>query len=236
VVFVEDGPVIGTVAENADAGHFAPRVVMNGRARAEKPLHRVRFNGRRAKPHEGAFCSVDVFGFDQAQAAQSACGLPRREVQRAMTGHLLAVHRMHRHFIRSRAPEVRHLSRSRNGDKSAMRRSQDVGSHDGIGVETHLGSTQGAKAQIEHLQRQPVSLGLIVLTDVPASFEQTKKPMNRRRRLADGPGQLGEAHPTRSATQDFADLKGFVDRRYGRASALARSWTLFHRAEYRFKD
>ena len=89
---------------------------------------------------------------------------------------------------------------------------QDVIAHDRIGVQPHLRSTERLEAQVEHLERQAIALRLVVLPDVAAPLEQRQQAMDGRRRLAQARAKLRQAHPARTAAQDFADLERLVDR------------------------
>ena len=124
-----------------------------------------------------------------SDARRGSAVLAGREIHRAVARHFLAVDRAHRDFVRSGAPDVGHFAARGNRDEAAIRRAQHVLAHDRIGVQAQLRLPQRSEAEVEHLQREPVALRLIVLAHVAALLEHREQAMHGRRGLAQAPAR-----------------------------------------------
>ena len=87
-------------------------------------------------------------------------------------------------------------------------------------VEPDLGAAQRPEAQIEHLQRQAVTLRVLFLPHVAAPFQQTEQAVNRRCRLTHRTSQLGKAQPMGTPAEHFAHLERLVDGGHGAGGQL----------------
>ena len=106
----------------------------------------------------------------QTQAAQAARRLGA-EVERAVARHGATVRRVHRDVVRTGAPHVGDLAVGRRRQERAPASPQHHFPHRGIRVEPQLGAAQEPHAQVEHLERQAVAAGVVVLLDVAAALE-----------------------------------------------------------------
>ena len=147
----------------------------------------------------------------EAQAAQAA----RRfgaEVERAVARHRPAVGRVHRDVVRSGAPHVRHFAVRGGGQERAPAGPQDHLAHRRIGVQPQLRPAEQAHAQVEHLQREPVAAGVVVLLNVAAPLEDGEQAVDGGGGLAELPPQLADRQAARRLAQRLADLERLVDR------------------------
>ena len=211
MVFLQDRTVIGAVAEDADARHFLSGVVPHRRADAKQTLQRVRLDRRRAEANDRGFGFRELGRRRETQATQAPRRLARREVDRAVARHFFSVDRAHGDFVGTGAPHVGHFATRGDGNEAAIRRAQHVLTHDRVGVQAQLRLSQRAEAEVEHLERQSVALGLIVLADVSALLQHGEQPMNGRSRLPQCPREVRQTHPARHSAQDLAHLERLVD-------------------------
>ena len=152
----------------------------------------------------------------QAQAAQ-APGRFGAEVQRAMPGHGPAVGRVHGDVVRSGAPDVGHFPVGGRRQERAPAGPQHDLAHRRIGVQPQLGPAEQAHAQVEHLERQAVAAGVVVLLHVAAALQDGEQAVDRRGGLAELTPELADRQAARGPAQRLADLEGLVDGgRHGR--------------------
>jgi serine/threonine protein kinase len=101
-------------------------------------------------------------------------------------------------------------------------------------VESDLRSAEGTEAQVEHLERQPIALRLVILPHVTATLEQPKQPVNGRWRLAQRSSQLRQAEAAGACAQHLTHFERFVDGRQPAGLALCSRPIFFHYMERRF--
>src|SRR5262245_52438889 len=121
VVLSQNRAVIGAVPKKPDSGDFAAGVIPNRRACTEQSLTSRGLRCWPAEPHHRRFGASDILGPNQSQTTE-ATALPGGKVQGTVVRHLLAVHGVHCHFVRSGGPEIRHFAGRWNRYEAAMSR------------------------------------------------------------------------------------------------------------------